>query len=434
LRSFFKYINEHVLHRAANLNLTNISVKILAGTIITKVIAVLIGAEGMALIGNLRNFSTIAQTVAVGGFYKGIVKYIAKFKEDTEELSRVLSTTYFIGFFCTILMAFICYFNAEEISRFLFAGAYHYTYVIQLLGIVLPFYALNMFTFSIMNGFSKYKILLIISIIGQVLGLLVTLVLIWQENIDGALISIVITPALVFLITLVGILWRRSLIGLVKYANISFKTLKLLSPYALIAVLTSAAIPLVLILIRNYIIAEVGLKEAGYWQAMNRISDYYMMFVNSLLVLYVFPRLNAINDISAFRREVFRFYRTVMPYFAVGLIVLFLLRVPLISLLLTDEFYPTKGLFAWQMTGDFLKVLAMVVALQFLAKKMFAHFIILQVFLFLILYFSSVFCIDQFGVVGASMAHCMSYFLYFAIILLLFASSLFGVIPDKPEE
>jgi PST family polysaccharide transporter len=413
--------------------LANLSVKVLSGVIITKFIAVLIGAEGMALIGNLRNFYTAIQSLSIGGMYRGSVKYISRYKEDLQKLSETISTVYYVGFILTFSSALLCYYNAEAISRFLFNGSYRYIYVIEMMGLLIPFYALNMFTFSIMNGFAKYKILLIINIIGQILGLLVTLVLIWQDNIDGALISIVITPALLFLITLVGILGRRSLIGLIQFKRVTLSALEQLSPYTIVAILTSISIPFVLILIRNHIITTYGLQQAGFWQAMNRISDYYLMLVNSLLVLYVFPRLNALREKAQFKAEVFKFYKKVMPYFAGVLVLMYLLRKPIVELLLSQEFEPTQNLFSFQLLGDFVKVMAMVIALQFLAKRMFMHFIILQIFLFAMLYFSSIYLIDLYGIRGAVMAHCVSYSLYFVIILLLFQSSLFGVLPDQSE-
>ena len=92
-----------------------------------------------------------------------------------------------------------------------------YAYVVKVFAMVLPFYALNMFSFSIMNGFSKYKILIIINIIGQVLGVFYSFTFnISREKIDGALISVVITEAIIFLITLVGIINRRSLVSYIK--------------------------------------------------------------------------------------------------------------------------------------------------------------------------------------------------------------------------
>ena len=431
MKKFFHYINNEVLVKAGNLNTANISVKIIAGILISKFIAVHIGPQGMALIGNLRNFLSSMQSIAISGLYKGVVKFISQFKTNSVELTKTLSTVFYFGFFTSILLAFLCYYNAEFINDLIFSENYKYTYVIEALAIVLPFYALNMFVFSIMNGFSKYKILLIINIISQVLGLLVTLLLIWQNNIDGALVAIVITPALNLLITLVGIAFRQNLMTSIKITEISFTIINKLSPYMIMALVSTIALPIVMIIIRNYIISEIGIKEAGYWTAMTRVSDYYLMFINSLMALYILPRFAEINTRREFRKEVFSFYKTVIPVFAGILIVIYFSRSLLINILFTEDFRPVEDLFGYQILGDFMRVLSMVIAYQFLAKKMFAHFIILEVFLFVVMYFSSIYLIDIFGLRGAVMGHCLSYVLHFGIILLIFGSSLFGVIVDE---
>jgi len=431
LKKFFDYINTEVLNKAASLNTANISVKIIAGILVSKFIAVFIGAEGMALIGNLRNFLSAVQSVAIAGLYKGVVKFIDKFKNNSIELGKTLSTVFYLGFFASMLLAFLCYYNAAYINSLIFQGNYKYTYVIEILAIVLPFYALNMFVFAIMNGFSKYKILFIINIIGQVLGLLVTILLIWQDNIDGALVAVVIAPALNLLISIVGILYRKNLMNYLKISDFSFSVLNNLSPYMIMALVSSIAIPIVLIIIRNYLITEIGLKEAGYWQAMNRVSDYYLMFINSLMVLYILPRFAEINTKKEFRKEVFSFYKTIMPIFALILLVIYLSRSLLVSLLFTQDFQPVEELFGYQILGDFMRVLSMVIAYQFLAKKMFAHFIVLEIFLFVIIYFTSIYFIDLYGLKGAVMGHCLSYIMHFGIILLIFGSSLFGVLSDE---
>ncbi|BAO76633.1 O-antigen translocase [Winogradskyella sp. PG-2] len=428
MKKFFNYINNEVLVKAASLNTANISVKIIAGILISKFIAVHIGPQGMALIGNLRNFVSSVQSVAISGLYKGVVKYISQCKANVDELTKTLSTVFYFGFFSSLFLAFLCYYNAEFINDFIFSTNYNYAYIIETLALVLPFYALNMFAFSIMNGFAKYKILLIINITGQILGLLVTLLLIWQENIDGALIAVVITPALNLLITLVGIVFRQNLMSSLKITDISISILNKLSPYMIMALVSAIALPIVMIIIRNYLISEIGIKEAGYWTAMTRVSDYYLMFINSLMVLYILPRFAEINSRKEFRKEVFNFYKTVMPVFAIILIIIYLSRSILINILFTEDFRPVEDLFGYQILGDFMRVLSMVIAYQFLAKKMFAHFIILEVFLLLIMYFSSIYLIDVFGLKGAVMGHCLSYVMHFGIIVLIFGSSLFGVL------
>lgn len=431
MKKFFHYINNEVLIKSANLNTANISLKIIAGILISKFIAIYIGPQGMALIGNLRNFLSAVQSIAISGLYKGVVKFISQVKEDVVELSKTLSTVFYFGFFSSMLLAFLCYYNAEFINNLIFSYNYNYTYVIEILAIVLPFYALNMFAFSIMNGFSKFKILLIINILGQILGLLVTLLLIRQENIDGALVAVVITPALNLLITVVGIAFRKSLMSTIKITNISLSVLNKLSPYMVMALVSAIALPIVMVIIRNYLVSEIGIKEAGYWTAMTRVSDYYLMFINSLMALYILPRFAEINSKREFRKEVFSFYKTVMPIFLVLLFIIYLSRSLLINVLFTEDFRPVEDLFGYQILGDIMRVLSMVIAYQFLAKKMFAHFLILEVFLFVIMYYSSIYLIDEFGLIGAVMGHCLSYFMYFGLILMLFGSSLFGVITEE---
>lgn len=430
MKKFFNYINNEVLVKAARLNVTNISLRILAGILISKFIAVYIGPQGMALVGNLRNFMTALQTIAISGLYKGVVKFVNQFKEDAVALTKTLSTVFYFGFFSSMFLAFICYYNAAFINDILFASNYNYVYIIETLAIVLPLYALNMFTFSIMNGFSKHKYLLLINSLGQVLGLLVTLILIYQENIDGALLAIVITPALNLLITIVGIAFRRSLMSSIKITQVSLTIINKLSPYMLMALVSAVAMPIVMIIIRNHLISETGIKSAGYWTAMTRVSDYYLMFFNSLMALYILPRFSEINTKSAFRKEVFSFYRTIMPAFLALLFIIYLSRSLLVNVLFTEDFRPVEGLFGYQILGDIARVFSMVIAYQFLAKKMFAHFVILEVFLFIIMYVSSIYLIDEFGLKGAVMGHCLSYFMYFGIILLLFSSSLFGVLDE----
>jgi PST family polysaccharide transporter len=404
-----------------------------AGILTSKAIAIFIGVEGMALIGNLRNFFSAIQSLSILGFYNGLVKYITEFKNDALKLSKTISTAYYLGFFSTILLSFISYYIAEDINDFLFTSNYNYVYIIKIIAFALPFYALNMFSFSIMNGFEKYRILMIINIIGQILGLLVTLLLIYQNKIDGALISVIIAPSLIFLITLVGIINRKSLVSSIKISNIDFGILKKLLPFTSMATVSAFAMPIIYIFIRNYIIDNSGLKDAGYWEAMNRISEYYLMFVSSLMALYILPKFSKIESKKEFKSEIINLYKSVIPVFALGLVLIYILRPFIVELIFSEAFKPVENLFGWQLLGDFVKIMSIVIAYQFIAKKMFAHFIVIELFLVIVIYFSSVYLFDAYGVKGAVMAHFISYVMYFGIVLLIFSNSLFGLIPNDEK-
>jgi len=427
LKKLIAYINKNVLVKVASLQTVSLLTKIIAGILTSKAIAIFIGAEGLALIGNLRNFVSSFQTISILGFYNGAVKYFAEFKDNTVRLSKALSSVFYLGFIATILVSFFCYFNAQSINDIIFPTYNNYPYVIKIFAIVLPFYALNMFSFSIMNGFSNYKMLIVINIIGQILVVAITLLLIYQNKIQGALISVAISESLICLITLVAIINRRSLVGLISVKQISFSFLKKMSSYTMMALFSAIILPLVLLAIRNYIIDNIGYKDAGFWEAMTRISKYYLMLVSSLMALYILPRFSEINGIKEFRKEVFSFYKTVMPIFGLGLILIYFLKPYIVLGVFSNEFQPVEDLFFWQLLGDFVKVLSLVIAYQFLAKKMFWHYIVTEAFLVTILYLTSIYFIDLYGVKGAVMAHFVSYLLYYGVVLLIFGSSLFGV-------
>lgn len=399
--------------------------RIVAGLLTSKAIAIFIGAEGLALIGNLRNFVSSFQTVAILGFYNGVVKYVSDFKDNVVELSKTLSTVFYVGFVSTILVSFFCYFNADNINTIIFHSYGNYAYVIKVFAIVLPFYALNMFSFSIMNGFSKYKILIIINIIGQILSVSIALLLIYQRELDGALISVVIAESLIFLITLVGITNRRSLVPLIKVNRISFGFLKKMSSYSIIALFSTVIVPLVAIVIRSYIIEVEGYKDAGFWEAITRISKYYLMFVTSLMSLYILPRFSEIDSVKEFKKEVFSLYKTIIPVLSIGLILIYLLKSFVITIVYSSEFKPVEDLFLWQLLGDFVKVLSMVIAYQFLAKKMIWHYVLTEALLVTMLYFSSIYFIDLYGVKGAVIGHFSSYVVYYGVILVIFGNALF---------
>jgi len=283
-----------------------------------------------------------------------------------------------VGFVLTIVVSFFCYFESEWINGIIFPHPQNvndYADVIRVFAIVLPFYVLNMFSFSIMNGHSKYKILIIINIIGQILSVSIALLL----------------------------------------------------TYSLMALFSAVLLPFVAIAVRSHIIENIGYKDAGFWEAMTRISNYYLMFVSSLIALYLLPRFAEIEGAKAFKKEVISFYKTIIPFLLGGLILIYILKHYIVIGIFSSEFEPVEDLFLFQLLGDFVKILSIIIAYQFLAKKMFWHYVLTEAFLVIVLYTTSIYFIDLFDdVEGAVIAHFVSYLMYYGIILLIFGSSLFG--------
>jgi PST family polysaccharide transporter len=418
-----------MLVKIASLNSASVLTRIATGLITSKVIALFVGPVGLALIGNLRDVFNTLQSFSTLGFYNGIVKYVSEFKNDAKKLTQTISSVFYLMLIATIIVALFCFVGAGYINQYIFPNGENYSYIIKLIAVAIPFYALNILMTSILNGLSRFKTILKIQIIGHVLSTCLTVVLIWKQHIHGALLAIVLAEILFFIITLNGVSDKRFFLSLISKKNISLKKIKKLSTFSIMALFTATIAPLVALSIRNYIIDTVSIDDAGFWEAMNRLSNYYLMFVSSLLTLYVLPRFSEINTKLEFRKEVFRFYKTIMPIFAVGLIAIYFLRHFIIAIVFSKEFQAVEALFFWQLLGDFIKVLSIVIAVQFLAKKMFWYYMITEALSVIVLYFSSVYLIDLYGVKGATMAHFITYVVYFVVILLIFSKSLFGRLP-----
>lgn len=420
-------IKSNFLLKIASLNSVSIVVRMLSGFLTSKVIAIYLGPEGLALIGNFRNFLETFKSITTLGLKNGVIKYVAQLSEQITALRQFVTTVMSLFLISSLLMALGCYLLAPQLSAWIFQGVGDYTSIIKGLAVILPFFAVNMLVLSVLNGLSEYKRLIYINIVGHILTTLLIVVFIINGRLFGALWAIVLAEILLFFITGFALVVNKQKVSFFKLTAFNKSHLVNLVPFTVMAIFSAMLLPAVLILIRNYIIDHIGIQEAGYWEAMNRLSNYYLMFVTTLFTLYVLPKYSKITTEKAFRREVFGFYKTIMPLFGVGLVIIYLLRHFIINLVFTKEFLPMDELFVWQLTGDFLKILSIVIAYQFLAKKMVWHYLVVESISITFLYFSSLYCIDNYGLKGANMAHLATYVLYYTIVLWVFRKPLFNL-------
>lgn len=428
------FIGKNQLIKIASLNSVSVLIRVISGFITSKLIAIFIGPEGLAFIGNFRDFIKSGQAFTTLGVNNGVVKYVAELKTNIKELAKIISTAFYLILFSVIIISIGVYIGSESINEFLFTGQKNYADIIKLIAISLPFYAFKTFLFSVLNGLSKFKKILRINIIAQILGTLTNAFLIWKFKLEGALISILLIEIILFIILLFSASGVFQYLKLISFKNISFQGFKNLGAFSIMALFSATLLPLVMVYIRNYIILEIGEAQAGFWVAMQRISNYYLMFVTTLITLYILPRFSQIKTSQAFRSEVFSFYKTIIPVFGLGLILIYMLRKFIVHLIFSEEFEPVTELFLWQLLGDFVKVLTLVISYQFLAKKMVWHYIIIESLAILITYLSSIYLIDYYGIIGVVKAHFVSYLIHFVILLFIFRKALFGILPNNTSD
>lgn len=406
------------LVKTSLLSLASTTGKMLAGLAISKALAIYAGPSGLAIVGQFQNFIQLALTAAKGGLDTGITKYTAEYGQDKVRLSRLFGAALRVCTTCCLLVAIALIAAAEPLSQhFLRTGAY--AYVIRLFGFTIGLFVLNSLLLAILNGLQEIRTYIAVNIVQSAVTLVLTTALIISLGVDGALIALVTNQSLVLFV----VLWklrRHPVICLAAFLG-AFDRIeaKRLLKYSLMSLVSAIAAPLTSILVRDHITQNIGLNEAGYWQAIWYISSIYLTVVTTSLSVYYLPKLSAITDRRHLRAELLNGYAVILPIVMAVALGIYLTRELLIRILFTGEFAPMVELFRWMLIGDVIKLASWLVAYLMLAKAMTRAFIATEVLFSASFVLLSMVMTDRFGLVGVTYAHALNYSIYFLAVAVL---------------
>lgn len=401
-------------------------IKTLAGFISTKVVAMFLGPAGLALVGQFINFLNITFTFANGAVNTGVVKYTAEFdaENDAENLKKLYSTSLKITLFFSVIISILLIGFPNIIGSIVFKTT-EYSNPIRVTGLGTTFYALNLLLISIINGRKEIKLYTKVNIIGTLVGLLLTVVLIYFYKSSGALYALSVSQSIVFLITI--LLLRKEKHFKKWYFTSSFDKgiAKKLSSFSLMAIVSAITMPVAQIYLRNYVSEHFDAVSAGYWQGLMRVSDTYLLIIVTALSTYYLPKLSSIKENGELRKEIFAGYKLIIPFVLVSCFVIFLLRDFIIQVLYTQDFQPMRDLFFYQLLGDIFKIAAWIPAYLMLAKAMTKKYIVTEILFTVSYVFISQVCMSVYGLQGIVIGFALNYFCCFIFMIFLFRNLLF---------
>ena len=417
--SFAKRTAKEDIVKVFSFNAISTLVRMLTGLISVKVVASIIGPCGIALLGQLNNFSTILLGVANGGINSGITKYVAEYKEDESAIKKILSNALQITLFFTFIVSLGLIILHNQLSRLVMLSD-EYGYVFLIFGFTIFLYTLNTLLISILNGYKEFKRYVIVNISGTIVGLLFTICFVFSMGLKGALISAVSYQSVVFFVTF-WICRKAPWLSVIYYRErLDRKILRRFLNYSAMTLVSLSVVPVSQMLLRGYVISEISMTEAGWWEAMNRISNVYLMVITTSFSIYYLPRLSEIKEISELRYEIFKCYKVIIPILLSGLTLVYLLRHFVVMILFSPDFYPMESLFIWQLLGDFFKISSWLLAFLMVAKSMTKTFIATEVV------FSGLFVVLGYlfmnlnGVVGITQAYFVNYVIYTVCMVVIF--------------
>ncbi|XBS69562.1 lipid III flippase WzxE [Acerihabitans sp. KWT182] len=389
-------------------------VKIGAGLLVVKLLAVAFGPGGVGQAGNFRQLVTVLGVLSGAGIFNGITKHVAQCRHQPEQLSKVLGTGSCLVLGFSTLLALVFLGAAGPVGRALF-GHDQYRYVIYAVAFIQLGIAYANLMLAVLKGFRDAAGNALAVASGSVLGAGAYFVSYYLGGYQGALAGLALVPAATLL---------PAAVIVAKRGNIRLRDLRPawdrglaaeLGKFTLMALMTSFTLPVAYILMRNLLARHYSWAEVGIWQGVSSISDAYLQFITASFTVYLLPTLARLTDKRDISKEIGRALLFVLPAVAGVSLMLWLSRDIVIRLLLSAQFEAMRDLFAWQLIGDVLKVGAYVFGYLVIAKASLRFYLLTEVSQFALLTVFSRWLIPLHGALGAAEAYMATYIVYFLL-------------------
>lgn len=393
------------------------AINFISGFIVVKVVAVKIGPKGIAYVGQFQNTTAILTMLATAAIASGVVKYLAEFKSDPAKSQKIINTSFFIVFISSLVISLFVIATSSYLSEAAFKTK-DFWIVYFLFGLFTMAISFNTIFLAILNGLKEIKKFTIINICTSLIGVGFTVLFAYTWGIEGVLIASTATATVIFSIHLyffkkLGIKWKPD------FKSWDKPVLKMLFRFSIMAIVSGFVGQAMQIMVRDRIIVQFSVADAGYWQAVTKISDYYLAFITSVLTVYYLPRLSEIQDRKELRTEIFKGYKTILPVVGFIALLIWLLRDVVIHLLFTPDFLPMKPLFTFQLLGDFFKIGSWLLAFLMVAKAMTRIYIYTEIIFGISYVILSYFFMSRYGIIGATYSFCINYGGYWIVIWVL---------------
>ncbi len=342
---------------------------ILAGVIKNKVLAVLIGPEGIGVIGIYNNTLNFIATITAFGIGFSAIRDIAAANEQSNELEikKTIATTnrwvWLTGLFGLILTLVLSPF----LSKISF-GNDTYTFAFAWLSITLLFNSINSGHIAILRGCGRRRSVANATLWGSIAGLMLSLPLYYYFRLKGIVPSICVTSVAIMLCSWLFI--KKERIGEIKIGIKEAFTRGLgMAKLGTMMTISNMVGQFCTYMIIMYISNKGGLKQVGLYQTgWSLVVTYTNMILISIAADY-FPRLAAVNRSNLKVNELANQQGEILMLLLGPLIAGMIIFIPqIIQLFYSKEFLDVVVYSSFLLFGTLIHAATIIIGYIFMAK------------------------------------------------------------------
>lgn len=384
----------------------------------SKFVAMLLGPGGMGITALLRSTTDLVSATTNLGLRTSGVKSIAsaRLEADTERLEKTMAVLRKLILITGILGTMICAVLSPLWSHQSFGNS-DYIWSFAAVSLVILFEQFNQGELALLQGLQQRRMLARANVIGQTLGLTLTIPLYYIWGVKAIVAVLVLSSLLTLCITsfyVRKIHVRRVHVTFKEVVSLGREMMKLGFLLSIQQLLSQGSTYLV----RNYVSQTGGIDQVGLYSAGITMISMYLGLVFTAMATDYFPRL-AVTKSTEEMSDAIRSQAEIALLLFAPIIIAFVVFIkPVIFILYSDKFIPIEGMLYWAMAGTLVKAMAWSLSYSLLAKTSAKVFFINEVIAIIISFTCNMFGYIFFGLTGFGISVVVTYLLYFIQLLL----------------
>jgi len=194
--------------------------------------------------------------------------------------------------------------------------------------------------------------------------------------------------------------------------------LKNLLSYGVVMASTVTAVPVAHLLIRIDMSERLGWTAVGYWQAIAKLSDAYMLFVGVIIINFLLPQLSKRHEAASALRMLLRFGGLMLGVFVFAGGIIYFVRDYLLLTVYSKQFLIASDLVLPQLVGDSLKVAFLLLQYYFMSRQQMFIIFVSELMLGIALYVMYLVLAPFYGAIAPIYAYAA---VYGALLLIMIA-------------